>query len=80
MTNDYMNYQNCTIRQLLDKHFECEKLQICDDTTKIINACGCIAYHTHDDTIGFRQNKYTINCSNCLLKNYNNNTNKEAER
>lgn len=81
MCNDYIEYLNCTIRQLLERHFDCEKFKICDDTTKIVSPCGCIAYHTYDDTIGFRQNDYSINCSNCLLKKYNNNNTKgESER
>lgn len=73
MKNNYYEYRECTIRQLLEKTFGYTSSEICDDTTKIISPCGCIVYHTHDDTPGFRENNYTINCLNCLLNHYNNN-------
>ena len=72
MNDNYMKYQTCCARQLLEHHFECEFLKICDDLTKIICPCGCIVYHSYDDTPGSRQNEYNINCSNCFLKHYNN--------
>ena len=72
MNENYMKYQQCTVRQLLEHYFGCECSKICDDTTEIICPCGCIDYHTYDDTPGFRQNEHNINCTNCLLKRYNN--------
>lgn len=75
MNDNYMKYQTCVVRQLLERHFKCDFLKICDDTTKIICPCGCIAYHTYDDTPGCRLNEYDVNCSNCFL-NHCNNTNK----
>lgn len=72
MDENYMRYQTCEVRRLLERHFKCEFLEICDDTTKIICPCGCIAYHTYDDTPGFRSNEYSVDCSNCFLKHCNN--------
>lgn len=69
---NYMKYRTCVVRELLERHFGCEISKICDDTTKIICPCGCIVFHAYDDTPGFRQNEYTVNCSECFLKRNNN--------
>lgn len=72
MDKDYMKYQDCIVRKLFRRHFKCEFTEICDDTTEIIEPCGCIAYHTYDDTPGFRLNDWDVDCSNCFLSNCNN--------
>ena len=72
MNEDYMKFQTCIVRKLLERHFKCEYIKICDDTTKIICPCGCIAFHTYDDTPGFRLNEYNVDCANCFLKHCNN--------
>ena len=72
MNDNYMKYRTCVVRQLLERHFKCEFFKICDDTTKIICPCGCLVYHTYDDTPGFRLNEYKVNCSNCFLEHCNN--------
>ena len=73
MKKNYTEYLECTIRQLLERAFGREVEKICDDTTKIISPCGCVVYHTYEDTVGFRENDYSVNCLNCLLNHYNNN-------
>lgn len=72
MDESYMKYQECEVRQLLERRSAYEWTKICDDTTKIIYPCGCIAYHTRDCTPGFRINEWNVNCSKCFLNNCNN--------